>query len=54
LAIAVIGPGEASVDAAVLNLDLTGTTGLWVYLAGLAAGAGQLLAFYRRPVGEHA
>jgi len=54
LAIAVIGPGEASVDAAVLDLDLTGTTGLWVFLVGLAAGVGQLLAFYRRPMGEHA
>lgn len=53
LAIAVVGPGELSVDAAI-DLDWAGATGLWVYLAGLAAGVGQLLAFYRRPVGEAA
>ena len=53
LAIAVLGPGEVSLDAAI-DLDLTGATGLWVYLGGLAAGVGQLLAFYRRPAGEAA
>lgn len=50
LALAVLGPGAASIDAA-LDIDLTfdGWTGLLIGLAGIAAGAGQLAAFWRRP-----
>jgi putative oxidoreductase len=50
LALAVIGPGSASIDAA-LDIDFTfdGWTGLILAVAGLAAGAAQLAAFWRRP-----
>lgn len=50
LALAVVGPGAASFDSA-LSIDVTfdGWTGLIIALAGLAAGAGQLAAFWRRP-----
>ena len=48
LAIAVFGPGSISIDA-LIGLDWSGWTGLWIYLAGLAAGVGQLMVFYRRP-----
>ncbi len=50
LALAVIGPGGASLDAA-FGIDLTfnGWTGLIIAVGGAAAGAGQLAAFWRKP-----
>jgi putative oxidoreductase len=50
LALAVIGPGSASIDSA-LAIDVTfdGWTGLIIALAGVAAGAAQLAVFWRRP-----
>lgn len=50
LALAVIGPGAPSIDRA-LAIDVTfdGWTGLIIAVAGIAAGAGQLAAFWRRP-----
>ena len=50
LALAVIGPGAASIDSA-LDIDVTfdGWTGLIIALAGVAAGAAQLVVFWRRP-----
>ena len=50
LALAVIGPGAASIDSA-LSIDATfdGWTGLIIGLAGVAAGAAQLAVFWRRP-----
>jgi putative oxidoreductase len=51
LVLAVLGPGAASLDAA-LGIDATfdGWTGLIIGLAGITAGAGQLAAFWRKPV----
>jgi putative oxidoreductase len=51
LALAVIGPGAASIDNA-LAIDVTfdGWVGLIIALGGLAAGAAQLAAFWRKPV----
>jgi putative oxidoreductase len=50
LALAVIGPGSASLDSA-FGIDmLNGWTGLIIALAGVAAGAVQLAVFWRRPV----
>ncbi|MDH3295904.1 MAG: DoxX family protein [Acidimicrobiia bacterium] len=49
LALAVIGPGSASLDSA-FGIDmLNGWTGLIIALAGVAAGAVQLAVFWRRP-----
>lgn len=48
LVIAVVGPGEVSVDS-VLGLDWSGWVGAWVYLAGLVVAVVQLAIFYRRP-----
>ena len=50
LALAGTGPGAASIDAA-LDIDVTfdGWTGLAIAAAGIAAGAAQLAAFWRRP-----
>ena len=50
LALAIVGPGSASLDAA-FGIDVTfaGWTGLIIALAGIAAGAGQLAAFWRKP-----
>lgn len=50
LALAMLGPGAVSVDAA-LGIDdvLSGWTGLVIGLAGLAAGVLQLAVFWRRP-----
>lgn len=50
LVLAIIGPGGASLDAA-FSLDGTfdGWAGLVIGLAGVAAGAGQLAAFWRKP-----
>ncbi len=49
-ALAVLGPGAISVDAA-LDIDdtLAGPVGLLLALAGVAAGAGQLALTWRRP-----
>ena len=50
LALAVIGPGSASIDAALdINVTLDGWTGLILAVVGIAAGAAQLVAFWRRP-----
>ncbi|GBD85904.1 putative oxidoreductase MhqP [bacterium BMS3Abin02] len=46
--VAVAGPGAFSVDGAI-GLDLTGSTGGVVALAGVLVGALQLAAFWRRP-----
>lgn len=51
LVLAVLGAGGISVDEA-LGLDWTGWAGALIYLAGLAAGVGQLIVFYRRPGSE--
>jgi putative oxidoreductase len=51
LALAVLGPGEVSVDE-VLGLEWTGWAGAWIYLGGLGAGVAQLVVFYRRPESE--
>lgn len=53
-ALAMAGPGDASVDAAFGLADtLDGWTGASVVLGGLAAGALQLAASWRRPEDEH-
>ncbi len=51
--LATLGPGAASLDN-ILGIDqtLSGWTGLIIALAGLAAGAAQLAAFWRRPQPE--
>lgn len=53
LALAVFGPGEISLDA-VLGIDetLSGATGAAIFGGGLVAGALQLAALWRKPVGE--
>jgi putative oxidoreductase len=48
LAVAMIGPGEWSVDHAV-DLALDGWLGLAFVAGGLAAGVGQVAAFFRPP-----
>lgn len=50
LVIAIVGPGAYSLDA-VFGFDdtLTGTTGAWIFGAGLLAGAIQLAVFWRNP-----
>lgn len=48
LAMAVVGPGRMSVDSA-LGVDLSGWTGAWIYVAGIAVAVIQLAIFYRRP-----
>ena len=51
-ALAMIGPGAISVDAALgVAGALDGWTGGLLAAAGLVAGALQLTAFWRRPVG---
>ena len=50
LAVAVVGPGGVSLDAAFgIDLSFNGWTGLIIAVAGVAAGAGQLAAFWRKP-----
>lgn len=50
LAIAVVGPGEVSVDAAIgIADDMDGAVGALVFGVGLLAGAGQLAVFWRKP-----
>ena len=55
LTLAVIGPGDASVDAA---LDIAGSLDGWIgggiALAGLVAGAVQLAVFWREPADDDA
>ena len=48
LAMAIVGPGRASVDHA-LDIDLSGWTGAWIYLAGIAVAVIQLSVFYKGP-----
>jgi putative oxidoreductase len=48
LALAVIGPGKASLDHA-LDLDLDGWTGGAIALAGVLVATGQLALFWREP-----
>ena len=49
-AIALIGPGEWSVDHALeISATFDGTTGALVVVGGLLAGIAQLAIFYRRP-----
>jgi putative oxidoreductase len=50
LVIAVAGPGTVSIDASTGWFDtLNGWLGALIYAAGLAAGVGQLITFWRRP-----
>jgi putative oxidoreductase len=49
--LAILGPGRISIDQT-LGLVWTGWAGASTYVAGLAAGAAQLIVFYRRPGGE--
>ncbi len=53
LVIAMLGPGAISLDA-VLGIDvaLDGWAGAAIFAGGLAAGAGLLAAFWRRPIKE--
>jgi putative oxidoreductase len=53
LALAIIGPGSASVDAA-LGLDetLSGAVGAGIFGFGILAAGGQLATFWRKPVKE--
>lgn len=55
VAIAGLGPGDASLDAA-LGLDdsLNGFVGLAIALAGVAVGVGQMVVFYRPPAKDSA
>ncbi|MDH4277296.1 MAG: DoxX family protein [Acidimicrobiia bacterium] len=49
-ALAILGPGEWSIDQAIgLADDLDGLTGLALALAGVAAGAAQVAVFFRPP-----
>jgi hypothetical protein len=50
LVLATVGPGAASVDAA-LRLDgsLSGWVGVGIGLGGIVAGLGQLTIFWQRP-----
>ena len=53
LVIAVVGPGEASLDAGIGILDdYSLTFGASVYALGLLAGVGQLAVFWRKPESE--
>jgi len=50
IAVALLGPGEWSVDHALeIAGDFDGTTGAAIVAAGFVAGVVQLLLFYRRP-----
>ncbi|MEE9177780.1 MAG: DoxX family protein [Acidimicrobiia bacterium] len=53
LVLAIMGPGSASVDAA-LDLDetLSGAIGVGIFGAGILAAIGQLATFWRKPVKE--
>lgn len=53
LALTLMGPGSASIDAA-LGIDetLSGATGAAIFGGGLLAGAGQLAALWRKPAAE--
>jgi putative oxidoreductase len=53
LAIAIAGPGSASVDAAIgLDETLSGWVGAGIFAAGLVAAALQLATFWRKPMKE--
>jgi putative oxidoreductase len=48
--VAVAGPGPLSVDALIGTADrFDGWVGLWIALLGVAAAAGQLAMFWRKP-----
>ena len=50
LVCAMLGPGRISLDAELeIANNLDGWTGMWIALAGVGAGAAQLLLFYRPP-----
>lgn len=50
LVIAVVGPGDVSIDAAIgIDGDLDGVTGAVIIGLGLAAGIGQAALLWRRP-----
>ena len=51
LVIAIVGPGEISLDA-VLGIDLSGGVGAAIFGLGLLAAAGQLAVFWRKPPGK--
>lgn len=53
LALAIAGPGSVSIDSALDIADsLDGWTGAVIAGLGLLAAAGQLAAFWRKPVGD--
>lgn len=55
LAIAIAGPGTASVDAALgIDSTLSGLVGAGIFGLGLLAAVGQLITFWRKPVKEEA
>ena len=55
LAIAILGPGSASIDAFIGVDDLlAGWNGLVIALAGIGVGGAQLAVFWRRPQKEDA
>jgi len=49
LALAMLGPGDWSIDKAVGLTDLWGWTGLWIALLGGVGGGSALLVFFWRP-----
>lgn len=50
LALAIVGPGNLSIDAALgISDDLSGTAGAVIYGLGIVAGVGQLALFWRQP-----
>lgn len=53
IALATLGPGELSLDAAFgIDQSLSGWAGLVIGLAGVLVGIGQLAIFWRRPAPE--
>jgi putative oxidoreductase len=53
LVLAILGPGAASIDAAIgIADDLDGAVGAGIIGLGLLAGAGQLAVFWRKPAPE--
>lgn len=53
IALATLGPGELSLDAAFgIDQSLSGWVGLVIGLAGVLVGIGQLAIFWRRPATE--
>lgn len=53
LVIAIIGPGSASLDAAIgIDTSLDGFVGAGIIALGLLAGVGQAAVFWRKPTSE--